>query len=270
MSEYWIYNTGDVEFADGDVGDRGHEAVVIDQIQRQIVEACENEFEVYKSSWSGKNRFSNDEYIDWEGFKTALAEAYRQELIAQQPHNQEKLEAMDEDRLIIPALKKVGVKSVEWSVANGMMDARDYAMQYWGWKTYRDQHIDTWLWRKQDLDAIVTGIDEIAEHMNWSDKRLAKLGFTINIHSTKKSFTTSYERMKNPPSPTAVANQQPDYATQQANLQTKERELAQMHPAYKRPGVNPFGDHNEMTFKDFILLNEQASPSLNKNPPTGK
>lgn len=251
MSEYWIYENGSVEFADGDVGDRTHEAVVIDQLQRQIVEACEGQFAIHKSDWRGRQTsFSNDEYVDWDGFLKALPEAYKES----QPQNK-KLNRLDDDKIIILALKEVGVKPTEWAVANGYYDARDFAMQYWGWKTYRDRNIDTWLWRRQDLQAIVTGINEISEHMGWSEKRLAKLGFTINIHSNKRSFTTSYEKLLNPPG--SIANQQPDYATQQANLRTREYELSQMHPAYKRPGINPFGDHKIITFKDFMKLNEE-------------
>jgi hypothetical protein len=271
MSEYWIYENGGVEFADGDVGDRGHEAVVIDSLQRDIAEKCEQAYDIYKTSWGGKSRFSNDDYIDWDEFKNALAEAYRNKLIQEQPQKKRKFENADEDALMISAIKAVGIKQIEWIVANGRSDARDYAMQYWGWKTYRDRNIDTWLWRTQDLQAIVSGIDEIAEHMGWSEKRLQKLGFTINIHSNNKSFTASYERLKNPPSNVAAVavNQKPDvtnmtlYGTQQANLRTKEFELSQMHPAYKRPGVSPFGDSTQMTFRNFIALAEvSAIPPL--------
>lgn len=35
--EYWIDENGDVDFADGDIGDRNHEGIVIDRVARMII-----------------------------------------------------------------------------------------------------------------------------------------------------------------------------------------------------------------------------------------
>lgn len=260
MSEYWIQQDGNVEFADGDVGDYNHEGIVIDWLTKQVVEKCESSFHVRKNTWHGRQvSFSNEDHVDIDEFSQALLMAYQEELVKQNPIKKPQIEqAFEEnpDKYLHQALKQSGVGQREWNVVTGHEDARNYAMEKWGWKTYRDNHIDTWFWRKPDLVAIVEGIENIAHDMGWSDKRLAKQAFTINIFSNKRSFTTSFATLKNPPTTQSNYLQKAniDYLTPQANKQMRDMEINNMHPAYRRPGVNPLGDHTRLTFKN--LFNE--------------
>jgi len=256
--EYWIQQDGNVEFADGDIGDYTHEGIVIDWITKQIVEKCESTFDVKKTQYDGRQKpFSDEEHVDLREFEEALLLAYQQNLVNQHPIKKTNIEqAFDEnpDKYLQQALKQSGVGQREWNVVSGHEDARNYAMQKWGWKTYRDGHIDTWFWRKPDLAAIVEGIENIAHESGWSDKKLNKQSFTINIFSNQKSFTTSFATLKNPPTTQQNYLQKTniDYLTPQANKQMRDMEIGNMHPAYRRPGVNPIGDCTQHTFKNFF------------------
>lgn len=251
MSEYWLTDSGSI-FADGDIGDKNHEYIVIDAIMRQITEACEATFELERTnSWGRPSRFSDDEYIDWDEFITALAKAYAGEKGANDPH-----------KYAPHAAAKAGVKRQQWEVVTGQMDARTYAMMYWGWKTYRDRHIDTWFLRRNDLQAIVEGINEIAYSDGWSEKKLSRAYFSITIFSTNKQISAYYHKMVESLERPAQSNlSQPiyspqfDYLTPQASKQVQDIELDKMHPAYKRPGVQAFGD-SVMSFKAFVEQSE--------------
>jgi hypothetical protein len=263
MSEYWIQQDGSVEFADGDVGDYNHEGIVIDWITKQIVEKCENTFDVKKTTHGRQRPFSYEDHIDIREFEEALLMTYKENLVNQYPIKKPNIEqAFEEnpDKYLEQALKQAGVGQREWNVVSGHEDARNYAMQKWGWKTYRDGHIDTWFWRKPDLTAIVEGIENIAHESGWSDKKLAKQSFTINIFSNKKSFTTSFNTLKNPPTTQSNYLQKAnlDYLTPQANKQIRDMEISNLHPAYRRPGVNPLGDHTQHTFKKFFIENHHV------------
>lgn len=259
MSEYWIQQDGSVDFADGDIGDQNHEGIVIDWLAKQIVEKCESTFNVRKTTYYARQiRFSDEEHIDINEFQEALLLAYEESLIQKNPIKKPQIEqAFEEnpDKYLQQALKQSGVGQREWNVVLGHEDARNYAMQKWGWKTYRDGHIDTWFWRKPDLAAIVEGVENIAYESGWSDKKLNKQSFTINIFSNQKSFTTSFATLKNPPTTQQNYFQKAniDYLTPQANKQMRDMEINNMHPAYRRPGVNPLGDHTKHTFKNLFI-----------------
>ena len=54
--EYWIQD-GSAMFADGDIGDMNHEAMVLESVRAEI------------ASLLGKDEFNNAEYVDWDALK---------------------------------------------------------------------------------------------------------------------------------------------------------------------------------------------------------
>ena len=271
MSEYWIHKDGDVDFADGDVGDMNHDAIVIRDVQMGIVSKIEQHFDVtQEASWGGGHRrsFSDSEYVDWDEFRQAVATAYAEDFIEKNPQKQKKIQrilANEPDPLINAAMKQSGVTKAELDCANGLGDARDYAMMYWGWKTYRDGNIDTWKISRSDLQGIINGIENVAEENGWSEKRLNRMSFTITVFSNKKHFSLTFAQMQKwlsrPGAAPPIDNQRNyDYLTPQADKQIKNIELSKMHPAYtgQNPDrkasnyVNPFGDSIHYSFRIFM------------------
>jgi hypothetical protein len=257
MAEWWIREDGSTEFADGDIGDMNHEGIVIQDVQREIISKCEQTFPELR-----KQRFDNGEYIDWDEFTAAVANAYGRRFAKSRPlfpkaWAKEQLKQGEHEGFLEAAFKRAGVKEAEWDCASGIGDARDYAMEHWGWKTYRDGHIDTWFFRPSDLQAIISGIENIAEESGWSDKKLNKTSFVINVFSNGKHFNLTLNQMKNPKKPSAqdvsqTTNNLISYGSNQANKQVRDIDLKNMHPAYKRPGVNPFGDSVIYSFRTFM------------------
>jgi hypothetical protein len=266
--EYWIREDGGVDFADGDIGDRNHEGIVIDTLQRQIVDTLQG-------SLGFKNNFDHGEYVDWDGFKEAAAEAYYKELLQSKPQFQEKYEKLyeeDPNKFLMAAIKKAGVKKPEWDTAEGVGDARDYAMEKWAWKTYRDGNVDTWNLKRSDVEAIIGGLDEISNELGWSEKKFLKFRFTITVFTNKKHFYVTVEQLQNWLKKPAGApldsgtHENPDDKVfkQAANAQTH---LGYMHPHYiNRPGVNPFGDCVMSSFKSFMEMVAQYN-GIKEPPP---
>jgi hypothetical protein len=192
--------------------------------------------------------------VDWDEFLRALAEAAFGE----------KGEA-DPAKYAAHAAARAGVKRQQWDVANQTIDARIYAIKYWGWKAYRDRYIESWFLRRNDIATIVSGLEDIADSEGWSDKKLARMGFSVYLYSTKRSIDVNYAKMVealNKPSQIqnvfqTLAKPQYDYLNQYAKQQIKDVELDKMHPAYKRPGTQPFGD-SVMSFRAFVDYTESV------------
>jgi hypothetical protein len=249
MSEYWIQDGGDVDYADGDIGDMNHEAIVIRTVQGRIIDTASSKYHL---------RNNHGGYFDadsqWDEFQNALAMEFAKEMIEAKPANQKKIEKSvhyDPEPFFKAALKQCGVKQPEYDVANGVGDARDYAMERWGWKTYRNGNVDTWRLTRKDMQDIIKGLDAISDADGWSEKKFKKYRFTINVFSTKKHFYLTVEQMEKWISnPTATIAQ--DSAT---DIYGANQDLAKslMHPHYhNRPGVNPFGDSVLYSFKAFL------------------
>lgn len=258
--EYWVHEDGYVDFADGDIGDYNHEGIVIRDVQNQIINKCEQSFRL-RTKRGGF--FSDSEYIDWDEFKRALAEAYAEDYIQSNPKKAKTIKAYlenDPNKLALAAFASCGIKKPELDTAEGIGDARDYAMKYWRWKTYRDGNIDTWLMTKADLDAIINGIEQIADESGWSDKRLNRMSFNLTVFATGRHFSLTLEQMKKwlqrPDKLPQMDKPQYDYLTAQAEKQIRDMEIQKMHPAYRRPGVNPIGDSAIHSFKDFLRENK--------------
>ncbi len=256
MSEYWIHEDGGVDFADGDVGDYNHEGVVITHLQGQIIEAVYRVCHPQKK-WSG-GYFDADS--DWDEWKQAVAVAYAEVWAKKEPNLADRIQRQleyDPEKILNRALKEAGVKKAEWDTANGIGDARDYAMERWGWKTYRDGNVDTWRLTKNDLKAIIEGLSNIAFESGWSEKRTNRTRFTINVFSTKKHFYMSIPQMEkwltNPSASVTNDTPEADIMTKAAIQGSRQQDLDLMHPHYRnRPGVNPFGDSVLHSFKAFI------------------
>lgn len=150
--EWWIDESGNATFADGDVGDMNHEAVVIHQIQAKYAED-----------------FDRGEYIDWEGFIKHISgekmqEAYADPAVMQEVlgimglSTAEQMSTIDLHDLAYHLMLQNGMSEEEWQLANGGGDARLFAAKNWGWKRLDGTRVETWTLTPQDLKAIANGL----------------------------------------------------------------------------------------------------------------
>lgn len=148
--EWWIDDSGTALYADGDVGDMGHEAYVIDSLTRRLLSAMDIDSE-------GGN-------IDDKHHKKLITERMREDGF--DGTIEEFVEKAAEQCWKDPDQRRAAIEVV-YNI--GQMDARMYGMRYDGWKRVQGHNIETWSLRPHDLKTITDGLydaaggDEIAD-----------------------------------------------------------------------------------------------------------
>lgn len=188
--EYWIREDGGIEYADGDIGDRNHEMIVLETLRNDIadrllgVDADRVEQYEWYPHWASK-------IAEFEAEKTGR-----------------EFDPEDFDHLYWRALQSAGYNTAAINVSLGNGDARDYALEFWGWKRVARRGVETWNYTPSDMRIIAKGISEIADGEFGGDYNPQEIGMTIYIRSTGKSADTTLAQLESPmaPKPGATAN----------------------------------------------------------------
>lgn len=157
--EWWITDDGGTIFADIDIGDSGHEGVIIQYLIREILEHFgidENEpqelnayEDTIKSNLEHDGNFSPEDQEVWDS--NGPSEIMLKKLIEDKVYSTPE---QTEDALYI-------------AYGSSSRDARNYGMKYLGWKIMKTLEksieIQTWHLKPDDLSAIVRGIWDIVE-----------------------------------------------------------------------------------------------------------
>lgn len=167
--EWWIDEDGQVLFADGDVGGMNHEMYVIDGLTRAILDAV------------GGIPY-NEEYA---GPMLLHDKAVRQAL-GVSPDAPDEALRIALDKAVEPVWPDETQRAAALDAAFAITDAREYAIRYDGWKRLKGTNVETWTLTKDDLDAIVTGIDEAAGD---SDALPSTTAFFIEVRASGKCFS---------------------------------------------------------------------------------
>ncbi len=160
--EWWIDDTGGTIFADIDIGDSGHEGVVISNVAHEILShfGIDTDDAGYLSEYEDRikeeliadGKMSEQDLKDWEASSGSRS-----------PYGVI-LRKLIEDKAY-PTPEQAG-EALSIAYGNGK-DARDYALKYWRWKIMKtsgsDIEIQTWHLKPEDLNIIVRGIWEIME-----------------------------------------------------------------------------------------------------------
>jgi len=196
--EYWIHDDGDAEYCDGDIGDMNHEGIVLNRVQRDIVEKVGD---VKKDTGSGLARgiYVTDDGVDWDGWKDAKAN----ELLVQRYGEQADDHEDEGEELLLQAAHGGGVSDEEWEAAEGLGDLRDFAMEHWGWKAVRGPHVDTWTLTPHDMSTIAAGLNDILDQEGNDADEDDEPTFAIIVHSSGKSFEMTVSQLE------AQSNNQP-------------------------------------------------------------
>lgn len=195
--EWWIDDSGNTIYADGDVGDSNHEAVVIQTLTGQLLShfgihtdvetghISDYEGQIYDSLMSD-DRLSEEEQQEWN-MGGGPSEVILRKLIEDKAFEDPK---QAEDALYI-------------AYGSATRDARDYAMKYWNWKVMKTFggyiEIQTWHLKPEDLGLIVQGVWDIMddngdeEDQDDSDNKIGDDGFkgpriNVTIQATGRRF----------------------------------------------------------------------------------
>ena len=168
--EWWIDEDGSTTYADGDVGDRNHEGIVIETLVHEILYHFDidvdepgglSEYEsLIKRKLMDDNRLSEKDMAMWEnspGSPGGPSEVILNKIIEDGAY---KTPEQATDALYI-------------AYGSTSRDARNYAMKYWRWKIMKtfggSIEIQTWNLKPEDLEIIVKGVWEIIDDSSSED-----------------------------------------------------------------------------------------------------
>lgn len=144
--EYWINDSGQSMYADGDIGDMNHEAHVIQGLTRRILSDLGVEF---------------NEDAEYAPDMTDLEEEIRAALEIDEDVADVAVAMVERLRATFPAEGQAeAAVNVTWGgIGKGVIsDARDYALKYDGWKRVKGNNIETWTLTATDLGNIASGL----------------------------------------------------------------------------------------------------------------
>lgn len=194
--EWWIDDMGGTIFADVEIGDSGHEGVIIQSVAHEIlshfgIDDAEGTLDNYEESIKeiliDADRMSEQDLEDWEASSGSRS-----------PYGVI-LKKLIEDKLFPTPEQTVAALGIAYGSSN--LDARDYGMKYMNWKIMKtygsDIEIQTWKLTPEDLGLIVRGIWDIVEDTDDPSDSDNKIGednypgprINLTIQSTGKRFS---------------------------------------------------------------------------------
>jgi hypothetical protein len=229
--EYWIYDDGFVQYADGDIGDQSHESLAIQSVQGNIVSNTDDPY-----------KYDRLEYIDWDQFIQDIGQEGEHE---------------DEEENVLSWMRENGISDEEYAVASGMMDAREYGMKHLGWKRVQGNNVESWTLTPSDLKAIASGLYEICdqEGIPQEDFENPDYTFYVSVYSTGRSFELNLNQMRQ--GTTNTINQQTakiNTQAQAASNYVKDLEKQSPYDYYKN---KPIGDWY-IPFEEWFLQREMV------------
>jgi hypothetical protein len=174
--EWWIID-GTPVFADVDVNDMSHEAIVIQRISSEILDVLGIQLEMEEVGPLSETYYQ--EKIKETIFQEDISELSEQE-------QKEWLKNFDAEEEIKKYIKKhdIEIEDLEdkLNVAFGWVDARDYGVKKLGWKRIKGNNIQTWTLTESDLDDIASAYYEIA------NEEVENETFNIEVSSSGKFY----------------------------------------------------------------------------------
>lgn len=168
IGEWWIDDSGTALYADGDVGDMGHEAYVIDMLTRRLLDALDID--------------TRDEHVG------NLSDKENRKLIQARMKEEEFDGTLEE--FIEQAAKTIWEdpkqREAAIDITDGRGDARKYGMQYDGWVRVAGHGFECWELTKGVLKNMGDGLyDAIGDGEEIGDDEI----FEIYVHKTGTHYT---------------------------------------------------------------------------------
>ena len=194
--EYWIQN-GWVDFADGDVGDMGHEAIAsnyfaskhIDEII-QIAEELGVDFDNRDGRFVRNEEYPVEDAINIRN--DILLAVKSREIEWNLPQGVNPADSVDE------YLKRsLNVDDLEYACIFGGGDARAVVMQKEGWIAVRSNNVEVYGFNNQKRDYLLRGIDQILEQEGIDDPD-ENVELSMEDHKTRRSWHTTLAELRNP------------------------------------------------------------------------
>jgi hypothetical protein len=179
--EYWITDSG-VWFADGDVGDMNHEMYAVDHARRKILDAI------------GGN--SEADFMDEDTFRDLMIEALEDKgVVVEDSRDWIKIA---ENYLSTAYPGDRAIQAI-FRAACGFGDARDVAVEHFGWIWCRGNNLSTWTY---DRELLLSGVSEVIEQEDDGATDWSSLDLEIYVASRKRHYSITYGDLESGGNPT--------------------------------------------------------------------
>lgn len=194
--EWWIDETGGTTYADIDIGDSGHEGVVIQYLAHEILShfGVDTDEPGYITEYEDRikenlihdERMSEQDLADWEASSGSRS-----------PYGVILRKLIEDKAYETPEQAE---EALSIAYGSSQTDARNYGMRYLKWKVMKtfgaEIEIQTWHLKPEDLGIIVRGIWDIMEDTDDpedSDNKVGDDGYpgprvNVTIQATGKRF----------------------------------------------------------------------------------
>lgn len=192
--EYWIDDCGQALYADGDVGDRNHEAFVLEQAMSGVLDALNLSFDDDNRSlhdfWEAVDTFNADNIEDYK-----TSDKFR-----------------DPEDTMITLLKRMGKWTPQlgelldcaldrlehplYALPDTPKDVREFAIVRWGWGWVKENWIGIHRFDKETRQRIVRGIDDILDQEGFSHEDDKPIVWEIRIYSSKRRMLGTRDQLK--------------------------------------------------------------------------
>lgn len=147
----WWFEDGQAVFADGAAGDINHEGYALDGIKRQLLDAL------------GVDMGSYDYAPELSEVNEEILQNIQDELRPEEIEQWQKGTMADVEKILEKYFHRKGdhddLERLKY-IMSPSLDAREYALKYWGWQRVKGRVIETWTLTPEDLRNIINGLDD--------------------------------------------------------------------------------------------------------------
>ena len=173
--EYWI-DDGNVQYADGDIGDYNHEALAVQHVCHQFIDQLRD---LAEELGVELDRNSNGHYDDENPDTESVIREIKSHL------EQTKMEG-DPDQYIQSHIK---ANNDAYPILNGGGDAKDYVMIHDDWIAVRGHDAELYGWDNNKRSSLASGIGDILDQEGHHEELdPEQISFYIHDHKTGKAF----------------------------------------------------------------------------------
>lgn len=180
--EYWIQG-GQVDFADGDVGDQNHEMVALNSVAADHLDSM--------MDYATELNINTEELgrVDDEPSQAAyhLINSIYHTLLER---------GVDAVKISEWIIKRLGINMEVYRLLGGGGDARLYVMKHDGWIAVRSNNIELFGYDANKKRQLSSGIEEILDQEGIEDPD-EEIEFSVYDHKTNRSFDATLADIKN-------------------------------------------------------------------------
>ncbi len=193
--EYWIID-GEVDFADGDVGDRCHESIAIDHVVGQYasdVESLADDLDIDGSAIEG-----GYDGIDTEAVSSVLSQIHdRLTMGKEEDEEPDPSTLMTDEQADAYIMQHLGCDEEALGIVQGRGHAGMYCMEKLGWIAVRSNNVELYGYDANRQKEVASAIRDILYEEGREEQHdPAEIDLAIYDHKNNKSWYATLEDLE--------------------------------------------------------------------------